>query len=203
MEIVRLEPGQVEEASEMLARAFQDDPAWEWVVPNPKRRASLLPWLFRVNFEVTVAEVWATPDPIEGCARWLPPGRPQIHVAPMLRALVATPLRAREATSRFLAYGRAVEAMRAEATPEPHWYLAGIGVDPPSQHRGIGTALMQPGFDASARDGTPCVLLTNNEANVEFYARRGFEVVRRGATPDGGPPAWAMRRMPGGPAGTT
>ena len=48
----------------------------------------------------------------------------------MLRALVATPLRVREATSRFFAYGRAVEALRAEAVPEPHWYLAGIGVDP-------------------------------------------------------------------------
>jgi len=61
---------------------------------------------------------------------------PQLRVA--LRALVATPLRVREATSRFLAYGRAVEAMRMDAVPEPHWYLAGIGVDPTQRRRGIG-----------------------------------------------------------------
>jgi ribosomal protein S18 acetylase RimI-like enzyme len=196
MEIVRLDPRRVDEASTMLARAFQDDPAWGWVVPSARRRAALLPWLFRVNFEVTEADVWATAGEIAGCARWLAPGRPQIHVGPMLRALVATPLRAREATSRFLAYGRAVEAMRAAAVPEPHWYLAGIGVDPGSRRLGIGTALMQPGIDASARDGCPCALLTNNEENVEFYEHRGFEVIRRGRTPDDGPRAWMMRRKP-------
>ncbi len=172
----------------MLARAFQDDPAWEWVVPNPKRRAALLPWLFQVNFEVTEAEAWVTAGAIEGCARWLPPGRAQIHVGPMLRALVATPVRVREATSRFLAYGRAVEGMRAAAIPEPHWYLAGIGVDPPRWRAGIGTALMRPGFEASRRDGVPCALLTNNEANVDVLRQprlrgrpRGPDARRRAA----------------------
>ncbi|HUY71535.1 MAG TPA: GNAT family N-acetyltransferase [Gaiellaceae bacterium] len=196
MEIVRLADERVEDASAMLARAFMDDPAWAWVVPSSKRRAALLPWLFRVNFEVTEAQAWTTEGGVVGCARWLPPGRPQIHVGPMLRALVATPLRAREATSRFFAYGRAVEAMRASAVPEPHWYLAGIGVDPARRRIGIGTALMQPGLDASERDHVPCALLTNNEANLSFYATRGFEVVREGRTPEEGPRAWVMRRKP-------
>ncbi len=187
---------QVEAASEMLARAFQHDPAWKWVLPNEGRRAALLPWLFRVNFEVTEAQVWVTAGKVEGCARWLPPGRPQIHVGPMLRALVATPLRVREATSRFLAYGRAVEAMRAAAVPEPHWYLAGIGVDPASRRTGIGSALMQPGLEASTRERVSCALLTNSEANLGFYRGHGFEVVTEGQTPDGGPRAWMMRRKP-------
>ena len=187
-------PERIEAASAMLARAFQDDPAWEWVVPSAERRAALLPWLFRVNFEVTEAEVWVTDGDLDGCARWLPPGRPVIHIAPMLRALVATPIRVREGTSRFLAYGRAVEAMRASAVPERHWYLAGIGVEPGRRRNGIGSALMQPGFEASARDGVPCALLTNSEANVAFYEGHGFEVVREGQTPDDGPRAWMMRR---------
>ena len=182
----------------MLARAFQDDPAWRWGVPNPRRRASLLPWLFQVNFEVTEAEVWVTAGAIEGCARWLPPGRPVIHIGAMLRALVATPLRVREATSRFLAYGRAVEAMRASAIPEAHWYLAGIGVEPGKRRGGVGTALMQPGLEASVRDDVPCALLTNNEENLAFYELHGFKVIREGRTPEDGPPAWMMRRRPNG-----
>ena len=189
-------PERIEAASAMLARAFQDDPAWEWVVPSAERRAALLPWLFRVNFEVTEAEVWVTEGDLDGCARWLPPGRPEIHIGPMLRALVATPIRVREGTSRFLAYGRAVEAMRASAVPERHWYLAGIGVEPGRRRNGIGSALMQPGFEASARDGVPCALLTNSEANLAFYEGHGFEVVREGQTPDDGPRAWMMRRKP-------
>jgi ribosomal protein S18 acetylase RimI-like enzyme len=187
-------PERIEAASAMLARAFQDDPAWEWVVPSAERRAALLPWLFRVNFEVTEAEVWVTEGDLDGCARWLPPGRPEIHIGPMLRALVATPIRVREGTSRFLAYGRAVEAMRASAVPERHWYLAGIGVEPGRRRSGIGSALMQPGIEASARDGVPCALLTNSEANLAFYEGHGFEVVREGQTPDDGPRAWMMRR---------
>jgi ribosomal protein S18 acetylase RimI-like enzyme len=198
VEIVRLQPGQVDEVSAMLARAFQDDPAWAWVLPDEQRRAALLPWLFRMNFEVTEAQVWTTPGEIVGCARWLPPGRPEIHVARMLRALVATPLRVREATSRFLAYGRAVETMRAAAVPEPHWYLAGIGVEPGRRRNGVGTALMQPGLEASVRDDVPCALLTNNEENLAFYELHGFEVIRQGRTPEDGPPAWMMRRRPNG-----
>ncbi len=194
VDIVRLRSDQYEEASVVLARAFHEDPAWVWVLPDPKRRAALLPWLFRIAFEVTEAETWTTAGAIAGCARWLPPGRTHVHVGAMLRALVATPLKVREATPRFLAYGRSVEAARVEAVPEPHWYLAGIGVDPPRQRSGIGTALLAPGIEASARDGVPCVLVTNTEENVSFYAHHGFEVVREELTPREGPGAWVMRR---------
>ena len=196
MQVVPLESRQLGEACTTLARAFQDDPAWSWVLPDAERRAILLPWLFRVGFEITDAEVWTTPGAVAGCSRWLPPGRPRVHVSPMLRALVATPLRLREATSRFLAYGRAVEAIRAESVREPHWYLAGIGVDPAEQRHGIGTALLQPGLAASDRDDLPCALLTNSEQNLSFYERSGFEVIREADTPDGGPHAWMLRRPP-------
>ena len=116
----------------------------------------------------------------------------------MLRALVATPLRVREATSRFLAYGRAVEAMRAAAVPEPHWYLAGIGVDPAgARQRDRLRAHAARTRAAAARDGVPCALLTNSEANLAFYEGHGFEVVREGRRPRTGPHAWMMRRKPG------
>jgi ribosomal protein S18 acetylase RimI-like enzyme len=88
--------------------------------------------------------------------------------------------------------------MRLATTPEPHWYLAGIGVDPPSRRKGIGAALLAPGLEASERQRLPCALLTNTEENLDFYARHGFEVVRQGRTPEQGPPAWMMRRMPTG-----
>lgn len=194
MKVVRLERERLGDASALLARAFQDDPAWSWVLPNPRRREALLPWLFQTGFEIADAQVWTTDGDLRGVARWLPPGRPEVHVGAMLRALVATPLRVREATTRFFAYGRAVEALRAEAVPEPHWYLAGIGVDPAWQRRGIGGALLAPGLEAADEAGLPCALLTNSERNLAFYRNHGFEVVLEGRTPDGGPRAWMMRR---------
>ena len=79
---------------------------------------------------------------------------------------------------------------------DPHWYLAGIGVDPSAQGRGIGAALLAPGLESAARGGLPAVLLTNNDANLPFYERHGFEVVRADETPKGGPKAWAMVKAP-------
>lgn len=180
----------------MLARAFHDDPAWTWLIPDDERRRRVLPWLFRVGFDVTAADVWTTSGRLRGAARWLPPGRPAMRVGPALRALVATPFRLGAATAPFLAYGRAVEALRAEAEPGPHWYLAGIGVDPDAQREGVGSALLAPGVEAASRDGLPTVLLTNNETNLWFYERHGFTVVREEDTPRGGPRAWAMVKAP-------
>ena len=196
MEIVRLDPARLSEASDVLARAFYDDPAWRWVIPDEGRRARLLPWLFRVGFEVTVADVWTTEGQILGAARWLPPGRAAMRVAPALRAFLATPLRLGPATGRFFAYGRAVENLRARVAPGPHWYLAGIGVDPAARRRGVGSALLAPGLAGSRRDAVRAVLLTNSEANLTFYERAGFRVVGEDETPEGGPHAWAMVREP-------
>ena len=196
MEVVRLEDSRLGEASDLLARAFQDDPAWVWLIPDAEKRRRLLPWLFRVGFDVTAADVWTTSGVVRGAARWLPPGRPPMRVGPTLKALVTTPFRLGTAIAPFLAYGRAVESLRAEAMPDPHWYLAGIGVDPSAQRRGIGTALLEPGVVAASRAELPAVLLTNNEANLPFYEHHGFVVVRNDETPKGGPQAWAMVKSP-------
>jgi ribosomal protein S18 acetylase RimI-like enzyme len=196
VEVVRLEQARLAEASDVLARAFQLDPAWVWILPDEARRREVLPWLFRVGFDVTAADVWTTTGPLRGAARWLPPGRAPMRVAPTLRALVATPFRLGSATGRFLAYGRAVELLRARVAPGPHWYLAGIGVEPGEQGRGIGSALLGPGLEGAARDRLPCVLLTNNERNLAFYGTHGFEVVDQSATPEDGPHAWAMVKSP-------
>ena len=179
----------------MLARAFMDDPAWAWVVPSSKRRAALLPWLFRVNFEVTEAQAWTT-EGIVGCARWLPPGRPQIHVGPMLKALVATPLRAREATSRFFAYGRAVEAMRASRGARAALVPGGDRRrprPPPQRHRHRADAAGHRGLRARPR---PLRAAHKQRGEPLLLRTRGFEIVREGRTPEEGPRAWMMLRKP-------
>jgi ribosomal protein S18 acetylase RimI-like enzyme len=196
MDVVRIGKERLQEASDVLARAFQDDPAWVWLVPDPERRASLLPWLFRLGFDVTAADVYATPGRVLGASRWLPPGRQSMRIVPTIRALLTTPLRLGMATGPFLAYGKAVEQLRAEVAGGAHWYLAGIGVDPPAQRRGVGSALMRPGIEGAAAAGLPAVLLTNNEANLAFYESQGFVVVRESKTPESGPKAWAMVKQP-------
>jgi ribosomal protein S18 acetylase RimI-like enzyme len=196
VEIVRLRSEQIPDAAAVLARAFQDDPAWSWVIPDPARREKVLTPLFRLGFELIDAQLWTTAGtPIVGCARWLPPGRPGVNVGAAVRAVAATPWLLRGGTSRFFAYGRAVDNLRRLAVPVPHWYLAGIGVEPREQRRGIGGALMRPGIEAAEREGVPCALLTNSEQNLPFYEAHGFVTMLEGETPRGGPHAWMMVRQ--------
>ena len=109
---------------------------------------------------------------------------------------MTTPLRLGAATAPFLAYGRAVETLRAEVARGPHWYLAGIGVDPAAQRQGVGAALLRPGIEAAERAGLPAVLLTNNEANLSFYDVTASRWCARDDTPEDGPQAWAMVKRP-------
>ena len=197
VEIVRLGEERFAEASAVLAAAFQDDPAWGWVLAERaaacRAPALALPRRLRGDRGGGVDDRRrpSRAAPV-GCRR----ADPTSTSARCCARSSPRPLRLREATARFLAYGRAVEEMRVAAVPEPHWYLAGIGVDPSCRRRGIGSALLVPGIEASVRDRVPCALLTNTEENVAFYAKRGFEVIREGHTPERGPRAWMMRRKP-------
>jgi GNAT superfamily N-acetyltransferase len=76
-----------------------------------------------------------------------------------------------------------------------HLYLAVLGVDPPRQGTGLGSALLAPGLELCDRDGLPAYLETGNERNLAFYSRAGFQVTERLTLPVG-PPVWLMRREP-------
>src|SRR5262249_44183609 len=175
------------EAGDALARAFYDGRAWVWLIPDDEKRRQLLPWLFRVGFDVTAADLWATEGVVRGAARWVPPGRSPMRVGPTLKALVTTPFRLGSAIAPFFAYGRAVEALRGGVIPGRLGSLGGMGVAPSARGRGMGAALLQRGLHAAAGARLPAVLLTNNEANLTFYGRHGFEVVGERPTPKNGP----------------
>ena len=197
MEIVRLRAEQIAEASGVLARAFQDDPAWSWIAARAPRGARrLLPWLFRLGLRADRGRALDDAAGDDARLRALAAAGPAAACtsAPALRALVATPLRLRAATSRFLAYGRAVDNLRADAVPVPHWYLAGIGVEPAEQRRGIGGALMRAGpRGRRARPASRARCSRTPSGTCRFYERarlrgraRGRDAARRAARLDDG-----------------
>ena len=197
MEIVRLERNRLGEASEVLARAFFDDPAWVWLIPDPAKRAQLLPWLFRIGFESTNADVYSTAGAIQGAvpvagARTADDARRDRRCArssPCRCASVARPARFSPTAAPSSCCAPRRRRSRTGTSP-------GSASNPAAQRRGIGAALLGPGIDAAARDRVPAVLLTNNEVNLAFYEANGFRVVKEGSTPKDGPHAWAMVRDP-------
>jgi len=67
--------------------------------------------------------------------------------------------------------------MDAGHPPEPHWYLAWLGVDPAMQGRGLGNELLASCLSVVDADHAPAYLDNTNPANVPFYERHGFRVI--------------------------
>jgi GNAT superfamily N-acetyltransferase len=79
---------------------------------------------------------------------------------------------------------------------EELWQLDSVAVEPASQGRGIGRALIDAGLDRARATGTGAFLSTATPRNVEIYERAGFRVLDEADAPNGGPRIWFMRWDP-------
>jgi ribosomal protein S18 acetylase RimI-like enzyme len=200
-EPIRLEEQHFKRASEVIGRAFQDDPAWKYLVPDDARRLRLLPSFFSivVRYGLLYGEVYTTPA-LEGVACWLPPG----NTTPLFSHLVRIGFRHASlglelgwaGFRRYTATEAYDDAVHKQSAAGRHWYLWALGVDPPCQGQGIGGMLMQPVLARAEADGLPCYLETSNERNVPFYRKHGFMAVSEGVVPKTNLSVWAMLRKP-------
>ncbi len=185
----------------IFARAFQDDPLMRYAIPDAQQRRRLLPTLMGPNarYGCRYGEVYTTTAEFSGAAMWLPPGHATYTLRRLLRAgMLVAPLRLPWPVLRRLATveGRA-HTLHQRYAPEPHWYLAQIGVEPAHQRQGVASRLLRPMLARMDAAGLPGYLETENPANLRIYQRYGFRVVAEDAVP-GEPHIWAMLRGPGG-----
>lgn len=196
---IRLPPSQIKQAYIVMARAFQDDPLFRYLIPDDARRARLMPSFhsITIRYAMRYGEVYTTPE-IGGVSCWLPPGHTMPTIWGTLRAaLHGAPVSfGLSGLRRYLPIGAYTEKVHDQAASGPHWYLWELGVDPLRQHQGIGGQLMQPILERAARDNLPCYLETMNEINVPFYEKRGFSVVSDGVVPECGLRVWGMVARP-------
>ena len=197
---VRLEPPQVKRVARALARAFHDDPGIVWIVPNEGQRRRLLYWNHKkfLQYGLRAGHVFTTPDLVQGIATWLPPERPMMGFMDAVRlGLLALPFKGTPLQLvRFVAMTRLFDRMHRLDAPKRHWYLNVLGVDPERQGQGFGGRLIAPTLEQADRDRLPCYVETGKEINVTFYQKHGFEVLREGNLPLGGPRWWTMLREP-------
>jgi ribosomal protein S18 acetylase RimI-like enzyme len=178
-----------------LARAFEDDPLFLWLLPRDRR--ARLEVLFRATLRhvyLKRANAWTSEDAL-GAALWMPPGEWALDLAEVVRVAPAAVHALGRALPRAFSALRAVEERHLRT---PHHYLAVLGVDPDRQGRGYGAALLAPTLARCDREGATAWLETAKEANLGFYRRHGFAVEGRVDT-DGGPSIWLMRRAPAVP----
>jgi GNAT superfamily N-acetyltransferase len=188
---------ELEAAAEALALAFADDPCWAHLLRDPETRAEKLLAYFTSEIETLVPdyrEVWVTEDG-GGAAIWAPPGRWRVPLG----------LTVREAGRMIGVFGRRLPLglrtlVRLEGhhpkSPD-HWYLHYLGVEPPSQGRGLGGALLAPVLELCDRERIPAHLEASTDRNRMLYERNGFSLTEVFEMPGrGGPPIREMWRDP-------
>lgn len=178
--VVQLSAADARPAARVLARAFQDYPMMAHLVPDPQRRAKLLPrFLGSVQrYCARYGEVAVTAD-LGGVACWLPPRRTEVTPQRMLRTGMVTtvPRLGARGMARFARLIPVMERTHHAAMPEPHWYLWLLATEPARRSQGIGGTLLAPTLTRADRAGLPVYLETHSEATLGFYGRYGFEPV--------------------------
>lgn len=196
VEVRRVETGDVVQLSQALARAFEDDPVSLYLFPEDSSRVRRLERYFRYHMRslfIPRGEAWTTPD-LEAASFWLPPGsripnakQALWQVLPILAILGRRTGRA----------ARLVQLLDSHHPRSAHFYLGGIGTDPPKQRHGYGSALLRIVHDRCDVAGLPCYLESSKEENLAFYHRHGYKVVGEVAIPDTPVRLWLMWREPG------
>ena len=198
----RLRLDDVEAASELLSRAFHDDPGARIVEPDDALRPAATRALFApvVRWAIPFGHVtgaFAADGSMLGVATFVPPGHDTATDAEMdaagIRAAVAT---VPAAAARMLTMTAFLEGQHERAIHGPHWRLDFYGVDPAAQGSGIGSRLIATGHDAADAAGERVWLETFTIENVRFYERRGYRVVIEGVVPGTASTLWGLVRDP-------
>jgi GNAT superfamily N-acetyltransferase len=191
-----LEPMDLDAAAATLARAFADDPVFDFLVPGvePAARVPMITPFFRIDIRQRMRHpgCW-TAHAHEGAALWAPPGTWKVGARdgmvqgwPLVKA------------SRGRSLLRILSMFEVEKVHprQPHWYLAVLGTDPEHQGKGVGAALLAPILERCDAEGIPAYLESSKLANVPYYERFGFRVQREITIPRGGPTMPLMWREP-------
>jgi ribosomal protein S18 acetylase RimI-like enzyme len=199
MEVRRALGPDVPVLAEVLARAFAQDPGFGHFVPQIDRRHWRLSQgmgaLLRYGSD-HLSETYTTAD-LAGAAIWIAPGRTEMALRDgpgMVRASVR--MCGWRGLATIMSVRRVLDEHMRRYVPEPSYYLSMLGVDPPHQGQGIGSALMRPILERCDRERVPASLVTNLERNLALYERHGFRVVGETVIPKTAIPTWFMCRDP-------
>ena len=184
-------------AVRVLSAAFQDDPVFEWWIPDALARATALPTVFDAYIDAYASHdatrVASTSAGPAGVSIWARPGGPLVQPDDE-EVMVARCLEVVDdgAATRLQ---QIVEAFEAVHPHDPHWYLQFLATDPPQQSRGIGATLLRDVLTAADEAGQAAYTEATSLRNRALYERHGFVFTREIPLPDG-PSLYAVWRDP-------
>lgn len=190
------------DAAMVAARAFHDDPFFEFLSPDPVLRARGLAifWRSTILAAASKAVLTAARRPgdgrIVGLSVVVPPGNWPLSVPDQMRQLGGA-VRALVVRPKALVRGaRYLFSIESAHPKDELWYLLLLVVDPSVQRGGIGAMLQQEMLSRADADGLDCYLETQKPDNVAYYGRFGYDLDRELRPVADGPPLFLMRRAP-------
>lgn len=191
--MVQIRKAMPEDASflaEGMARAFAPQPFTRWMCGDDLalgRRTLDVELKHALQFGMTY-----TTEPLMGAALW---HSPQVNFWNNIGYFVDQ--------FRVIGIGRKTprqiyELLQLEKKhpKQFHYYLAVLAVFPEFQGQGVGAALLKPMLDRCDVEQMPAYLLTDTEANVQFYQKYGFHVLWESGVDGNAFTAWGMWRKP-------
>ena len=195
MDARRAGPDDLPAVAATLAAAFDADPAWTWVFPDPERRPDQLRavWMLLLEGAVDLGWVWTTPG--AGAATlWIPPGEPELAPTQAAREGALWEELLGPDVWRATLMGEAFERSHPQV-PE-HYYLSLFGTRPDKRGQGLGMSLLADNLAHIDAEGAPAYLESTNPANLDRYRSIGFESHGEFELGEAGPIVTTMWREP-------
>lgn len=191
----------IEEAAQLVSRAFIGDKAIHALMPGIRHRLERIAAVYKIVLSGDchrrgIIHVARDSDngQIIGVGAWIGPTHKRYISA----------LSDRLKISRFYSpWENALVHMRSRALKQRHpatrhWYLKALAVDPRVRNQGIGTALLREQLQRIDRAALPTFLVATTEGSRNLYIRQGFVPSEPIPYPNGAR-AWPMLRRPTAP----
>lgn len=205
LDVIQLRKAQIANASEIAAKAFEDDPVFCYLTPDdPKLRLQALTWLTSraIAYCTQYNHTYTTSD-LQGIAAWLPPGDFPSNPLQLLQMVLQLQLYTLPLNVGWNRLGRWLNFLSAteqihhqDMGDQPHWYLGVLVVNPVFQGQGVGSRLIQPILQRASDEGLACYVVTFTEQAVRFYQKNGFEILRNQKPAPEVSPFWTLKRNP-------
>lgn len=194
----QLATADVEQAAEVLGRAFYRDPLWLSLLPDDTERAvavrqsfrSFAPWFIRKQ------QAYGVGEPLAGVAVWSRPNAAGAGIAGLINVhlltLLTSPLILR--FRRVIPIFAQFDVMQRRYATEPHYYLSTIGVVPEAQGQGLASLLIKPFLAQADAQAISAYTETMTPSNVPLYEHYGFRCMERFDVPQTDLSIWSLYR---------
>ena len=197
-DLTSISPNQIKSASNVISKAFYNDPLMEYLFPELIDRKNKLPFMMELLLRIGIKYgiVHATSPKLEGIAIWFPSNK--VKITPWMGILNG-------GISYFFKLGKKlvkkqnriynyINSKHRTLFSSQHWYLSVIAIAPLFQGSGFSHILLNSMFIQIDKQNLPIFLDTNNKENIPFYKKYGFKILEKYEIPNTDLINWAMIR---------